>query len=389
MPKISLVVCLYKERDLLERLLHHAEGCYDDLVVVHDGLEEAVPAGDRRQSIEAGGRDAAVDGSSKSGKQTYQHTSEARQTAAGSLQGEPQANQFPCYEDRWKSPEELSLEEPDAPPIEIARNYAELSKDAPIPTGYRLKTGQPKPGSIHELVVRYGGRFYEGPRCSQQEPHWPFAWWAAKHTWILKLDADEFPGHAMKSWLSNFRLSEMNSANCSGFTCIWPMWNGRKQVTRCYPRDRIFLINRDRVSFFGMVEQVAIPDIPFHAIEIVLNHQPQRRSFGIYNMLLRRQAYSWRKAIAHTLLGSPLFLPCWQWNSSSWPEGWQMMIAHPWTTAFKRLIKFPLVAFKRQWQYERKLVLQSLFGGNIHHFLICMAIIHLRKKSRNPQKNHK
>jgi hypothetical protein len=48
MPKISLVVCLYKERDLLERLLRNAEGCYDDLVVVHDGPEEAVPAEDRR-----------------------------------------------------------------------------------------------------------------------------------------------------------------------------------------------------------------------------------------------------------------------------------------------------------------------------------------------------
>jgi hypothetical protein len=48
MTQISLVVCLYKERDLLERLLQHAEGCYDDLVVVHDGPEEAVPAEDRR-----------------------------------------------------------------------------------------------------------------------------------------------------------------------------------------------------------------------------------------------------------------------------------------------------------------------------------------------------
>ena len=37
MPKISLVVCLYREKELLERLLKHAQGCYDDLVVVHDG----------------------------------------------------------------------------------------------------------------------------------------------------------------------------------------------------------------------------------------------------------------------------------------------------------------------------------------------------------------
>lgn len=59
MPKISLVVCLYKERDLLERLLQHAEGCYDDLVVVHDRVKEEVSAEDRRQKIGDGSRDAA------------------------------------------------------------------------------------------------------------------------------------------------------------------------------------------------------------------------------------------------------------------------------------------------------------------------------------------
>ncbi len=37
MPAVSMVVCLYRERDFLSRLLSRAEGCYDDLIVVHDG----------------------------------------------------------------------------------------------------------------------------------------------------------------------------------------------------------------------------------------------------------------------------------------------------------------------------------------------------------------
>lgn len=37
MPAVSLVVCLREQRKLLERLLVQTEGCYDDLVVVHDG----------------------------------------------------------------------------------------------------------------------------------------------------------------------------------------------------------------------------------------------------------------------------------------------------------------------------------------------------------------
>src|SRR5215813_333766 len=40
MPKLSLAVCLYREREFLERLIDHSAGCYDDLVVVHDGPDE-------------------------------------------------------------------------------------------------------------------------------------------------------------------------------------------------------------------------------------------------------------------------------------------------------------------------------------------------------------
>ena len=39
MPRISLVVCVCDERELLQRLLQEAAGCYDELLVVHDGTE--------------------------------------------------------------------------------------------------------------------------------------------------------------------------------------------------------------------------------------------------------------------------------------------------------------------------------------------------------------
>ena len=52
-PQLSLVVCLYRERDMLARLLEQAAGCFDDLVVVHDGPDEE----DVRSLVEAhGGR---------------------------------------------------------------------------------------------------------------------------------------------------------------------------------------------------------------------------------------------------------------------------------------------------------------------------------------------
>jgi hypothetical protein len=41
MPELSLVVCIHRQRELLQRLLHHAEGCFDELVVVHDGPDDS------------------------------------------------------------------------------------------------------------------------------------------------------------------------------------------------------------------------------------------------------------------------------------------------------------------------------------------------------------
>lgn len=53
MPSVSMVVCLHRERDFLSRLLTRAEGCHDDLVVVHDGPD----IDDVRSLVEArGGR---------------------------------------------------------------------------------------------------------------------------------------------------------------------------------------------------------------------------------------------------------------------------------------------------------------------------------------------
>jgi len=51
MPALSLVVCVHLQRDLLERLLRQSAGCYDDLVVVHDGPD----ASGARSVVEAAG----------------------------------------------------------------------------------------------------------------------------------------------------------------------------------------------------------------------------------------------------------------------------------------------------------------------------------------------
>lgn len=273
-----MVVCLHNECDELQRLLQHSAGCYDDLVVGHDG--------------------------------------------------------------------------PDA-------------------------------GGVRAVVEAAGGRFFEGPRAFQQEPHWPFAWEQAKHDWILKFDADEFPSEAMKLWLQQFRTTPEPAVGISGYTCIWPLWNGHKAVSDKYFNGRIFLFDRRQVRFFGMVEQTVVPDGQFKPVNLILHHQPKRRAYGVRHILLRKQCSRWRQVIAQSLLGKPTDLPCWRWDSEAWPEDWEQIRRHPLRTGVARLIRWTFRGLRDQWRLERRFFPTAALTGPLHHLMIGLAYWRLQRKSRS------
>jgi len=305
MPAISLVVCLYKERALLKRLLENAAGCYDDLVVIHDGVE----TGD-----------------------------------SGNL----------------------------APPLGL--DFSLLALTNPLPQGYRVPALPAKPDSLHELVLRHGGRFYEGPRAFQQEPHWPFAWQMAKHHWILRLDADEFPSEELTTWLKNFRHLPEPDSSISGYTCIWPLWDGKRAVTKSWPTGRLFLFNRDRIRFFGMVEQTPIPDADWIPLHFILHHEPIRKSYGIRNILFRKQAYNWRTVIAKSLIDSPNKLPCWRWNSADWPSSWSSIQDRPLHHSLRSLLKYPLYQLRDIIAARELPRLSACLQPGLHHFMLGIRI---------------
>lgn len=278
MPAISLVVCAYRESKLLQRLLREAEGCFDELVVAHDG---------------------------------------------------------------------------------------------------------PDLDNVRGVVEGCGGRFFERARAFQQESHWPFVWGQAKHDWILRLDADEFPSVEMKAWLKAFRQAEEPGRETSGFTCIWPLWDGRREITRKLYPGRIFLFHRQRVSFFGMNEQVPIADTGYTALDFVLHHQPTRKSFGLKNILWRKQAYIWRERLARSLLGKPTDLNCWRFTSESWPASWEQMRQKPLRTALQRVTVELFRTLRNQRRIEGKVFLGSALNGSIHHALICLKYWQLRLKGKS------
>jgi len=127
-----------------------------------------------------------------------------------------------------------------------------------------------------------------------------------------------------------------------------------------------------------MVEQVPVPDAQFTALDLVLHHQPRRKSYGYRNLLFRRQAYHWRHVIALSLLGNPSDLPCWRWNRADWPPVWEDIRRKPLRTAFKRLLMGPIWQAREMWQAEHKIMPTALLGTGGHQFLMAITFFFFR-----------
>jgi len=348
MPAISLVVCLYKQRDLLERLLQHADGCYDDLVLIHDGPEDEV-----RPPIDSLG----IPGKAE----PYIPTTD------------PFASRNP------NNPEGTGIVVP-------SHLFPKMAVDFSIPgeadqgnAFWRLKTGVPKPNSIHELVGRYGGRTFEGVRQFTHEPHWPFAWSVCENDWVLLWDADEYPDENLRRWLKAFREGVEQYEGISGFTCIWPLWNGRSSPSLVWPDGRLFLINRKKVRYCGIGEFRPQPDTEYQSLDLILHHRPDRKSYGYRNSVLRKMPYLWRRKIALSLLKTPLQLPRWRWSSDQWPQPFAKMVESPVQYGLSAaLLTWRWVA-KSLWKHRLWRVLYSAPCAGWHHALICLDLLLLRK----------
>lgn len=274
MPQLSLVVCLHQEREYLQRMLDHAEDCYDDLVVVHDGPDET---------------------------------------------------------------------------------------------------------DVRSLVEARGGRFFERPRHFQQEPHWPFAWAQARHDWILRWDADEFPSHALKDWLRSFRAQPEPPGDVSGYTCIWPFWDGKRARTKRWPR-RIFMVHRQRVRYIGLVHEAPIADGIFVPLEFVLHHQPKHKNYGIRYTLSRPKVRRWQDEIGRALLGKPTDLPCWRWDSPEWPRKMEQIRRRPLWTGLSRLVLSPIWNAREAIECGEFPRLSYLTFFPLQHWMTCMSYIKMRRR---------
>jgi hypothetical protein len=141
------------------------------------------------------------------------------------------------------------------------------------------------------------------------------------------------------------------------------------------------LFHRQRVRFFGLVEQTPIPDGRWQPVTMILHHQPGRKSYGIRNIVFRPQAYLWRTTIARALRGRPTELPCWRWTSADWPPPWSQIRQHPLRHALKCLFWFPLCQVKdmtRAGEWPRP---SACLNPGLHHFLLGWRVWREQRKT--------
>ncbi len=269
-----MVVCLYRERDYLSRLLAHAEGCYDDLVVVHDG---------------------------------------------------------------------------------------------------------PDIDDVRSLVEAHGGRFFEQPRQFIGDGHFIFGWRQARHDWVFRLDADEFPDPELAEWMRKFRVAPEPAVDISGFEFIFPLWNGSALATSRWPY-RTVLIHRQRIRFIGLTEQWFIPDGRWERVPRVLCHQPANKNHGADYLMRMTKRKRWLYATVLGLMRPPSALDCWRWKDAGWPRKWEVLRRHPLRTALIRL-------FTSLWGNACEMIQSGepfkpllLTHYPLHHWITCMAFRAVRKE---------
>jgi glycosyltransferase involved in cell wall biosynthesis len=136
-----------------------------------------------------------------------------------------------------------------------------------------------------EIAERYGCRIVMGEHHGHGEWNTPVAYEHARGEWLLNLDADEFLSDELRA-----RLRELvRRRNVEGYAFLWPLWNGRRYVTRGGPY-KLVLMRRSATRMIGLSHVPERVEGTVREIPLLLEHRPAYNNFGLTAM-----ATKWRR----------------------------------------------------------------------------------------------
>jgi hypothetical protein len=116
-------------------------------------------------------------------------------------------------------------------------------------------------------------------------------------------------------------------------------------------------------------------------VELVLHHQPKRKSYGIHNSVIRRQGFDWRRVIAQSLTGKPTDLPCWRWTSGNWPDQWERVRQHPLRHSLSTLIRYPLQQMRGMLSVGQRPILSACLSPGLYHSMLGLRVfVEMRRR---------
>lgn len=164
-----------------------------------------------------------------------------------------------------------------------------------------------------EIAERLGATVIVGDRRGNCEEHTVTAYEAARGTWLLNLDADEYLSPELQAEIP--RLVERDDVNAFRFQ--WRRWTGEQYTTE-YGPFKLALFRRHATHLLGLMHRPEEIDGAIVDVPLDLEHRPTVTNFSLRSMATKWRR--WARTHARQLTTPWAEIPKFQWTGArDWP----------------------------------------------------------------------
>lgn len=163
-----------------------------------------------------------------------------------------------------------------------------------------------------EIASGHGARIFVREHAGHGERHRPFVYRQARGEWVLRVDADEFLSDELRAQLRDL----VRDARGDGFEFEWPMWDGRRYVTKGGPF-RLALMRRSAVRMLGLLQQAESVDGGVMRTDLLLEHRPLYNNYSL--PVIATKWRRWAEIHAREYLSDRRAAPAYRVPVEGWP----------------------------------------------------------------------
>jgi glycosyltransferase involved in cell wall biosynthesis len=159
-----------------------------------------------------------------------------------------------------------------------------------------------------KIARKFTKKVYIRPHKGRSAFPTEFSLRKAKYNWILKLDDDESLSEGLRRNIRNL----IKSKNVDAFSFIHPLWDGKKCITKTWPRKTV-LVRKSTISYFGFPGFDMNINTTGNIVEtnFIIIHKPKQNQDvgwkGYKEKVLRRYAPSQAKYLLKDFKEFPTF----------------------------------------------------------------------------------